>query len=132
MQLTYKGRHRYELPSYAPTQDAEGNPLEVIRYVMDKHNPTIEYPYWDKIKAKKPVKKFIEMGLLVAGEDKPEPKGKEEATLGFKAFSEKSEKDARKWVARCNDLKTLRSFVEKETREAVKEALSDRIEALTE
>lgn len=132
MLLHYTGKFRYELPSFSPTQDAEGNPLEIVRYVMDKSNPSIDYPYWDKIKNKKPVKKFMEMGLLKTEEEKPDLKAKDEPAMGYKAFSEKSEKDARKWVARCNDLKILRNFAEKETRESVKEAINDRIETLTE
>lgn len=134
MQLTYTGKHRYELPSFQPELNTDGMPIERVRYVMDKKNPSIEYPYWDRIKGRKPVKYFVENGLLVVhdGSQKQEQKTEVKDALTFKVFSEKDEKSARKWVARSNDLKTLKLFLEKETRESVKESIQDRIETLSE
>ena len=69
-------------PSTAPvaTLNTDGMPIERVRYVMDKKNPSIEYPYWDRIKGRKPVKYFVENGLLVVhdGSQKQEQKTEEQ------------------------------------------------------
>ena len=134
MKLQYTGKHRLALPRIpVPQTDPAEPPEQEAFVVLTRQNPIQDYPHWERIKNKRPIKKLIESGqlicldgrrLAVPAEAEPAP------SMTLKEFKALNYKIAGQFVARSNDLDLLLAFRLSETRESVNKALDSRIQVL--
>jgi len=134
MKLEYTGKFRLAMPRFPVEIVDPENPPEPEDFVIfTRENRIQDYPHWEKVKNKRAIKKLVENGQLRVLDNRrlpspTEPEPEPEMTLSD--FRNLNYKLAAKWVARSNDLGTLKSYLEGEARQSVKSNLENRISAL--